>query len=159
MLLNNCLNSIKENNQRLEYQYQPQSSLYLLEQIKIYWELLAQITYQNELLARSLNQRNQSNDMPIVPPNGTNIFNQPNSFNSQPDLRNLFNGGGMNNLNGMPNLSNLQGMQNIPNPQNLLSIPNLLNMPNLAHLNLNNLNLNATSNGQPEQKNNEPKEE
>ena len=70
---------------RLSPQLQEQQSmLCLLQQINLYRELLTQVTYQNQLLGRNLNQGPGSSDLGQNPQMGQrNSFDYRNNFQSR----------------------------------------------------------------------------
>ena len=89
-----------------------QSIVCLVQQIGLYKELLAQISYQNQLLARDINfkqQGNMNHQLQSSPMNMNNFMNMPGM-----DM------GGMN-MNGMPGLgSSMGGMGNLGNMASML---------------------------------------
>ena len=106
-----------------------QSILCLVQQVSLYKELLAQISYQNQLLTRDINNKQQGN-MPHHYGGGNNM-----SYMNLPGMEMSNNNNGMNSLGNM-NMNNLNTLNNLASITN-----NMANM-NLQSLNPNMLNSN-----------------
>lgn len=123
----------------------------LMQQISIYQELLAQLTYQNQLLGRNMgiNNTNPNSQMSMNNPqmNNPQMTNQmgqnpmTSHLNYPPELLNsmLSSMGGslaMNGLNNLPNLNNPSGLSNLLglNPNSIGNLTALSSMmPNMSN--------------------------
>mgnify|MGYP006897144555 CR=1 FL=1 len=108
-----------------------QSILCLVQQVSLYKELLAQISYQNQLLSRDINikQQQQGNMSQFGGGNNMNYMNLPGMEMSNSGVNNNMNSlGTMNSMNNLNNLNNLSSLANSMGNMNLQSLqPNMIN--------------------------------
>ena len=111
----------------------------LMQQVNLYRELLAQITYQNALLGGRTYPQNQSNQN-----QQPNAMNYPpemlhNMLSSMSSLNPLANGLGLSQFQGLGGLGGLSGLSGL----NLNGLGSNLNVPNIGGQGLNPGNINS----------------
>ena len=113
-----------------------QSILCLAQQVSLYKELLAQISYQNQLLSRDINMKQQGNMPQFGGGNNMNYMNLPGMEMSNSGVNNS----NMNSLGNMNNMNNMNSMNSMNNLNNLSNLANSMGNMNLQSLQSNMLN-------------------